>query len=55
MGKEDFLSFENFLVSAWRRMKSELLEEEDKHDFCRAEVMTMSMTESLRWNTLPMA
>ncbi len=38
MGKEELMSFANFLVSAWRKMKSELFEEEDKHDFYIAQM-----------------
>ena len=48
MEKEDLASLVNFLFSAWRRKKSELLIEEVKHDFCKAEEITTSKTESLR-------
>ncbi len=48
MENEDLASLVNFLFSAWRRTKSELFIEEVKHEFCIAEEITTSMTESLR-------
>ncbi len=55
MENEDLASLMNFLFFAWRRTKSELLIEEDEHEFFKAEEMTKSMMESLRRMPRPQA
>ncbi len=39
----DLLSLPNLALSTLLRIKSELLQEEDKHDFVRPEAITMSI------------
>ncbi len=53
MGLAEFLSFLNLVFSAAFRTKSELLHEEDKHDFVKPETMTMAV--SNLWTSLPRA
>ena len=48
-------SFLNFVLSAALSTISELFVVEVKHDFCRAEAMTMSMAVSIQWTSLPKA
>ena len=55
MGLVDFRSFLNLARSAALRTKSELLEEEGKHDFVSPDAMTKSMTESSLWTSRPRA
>ena len=55
MGLAEFLSFLNLAFSAAFRTKSELLHEEDKHDFVKPEAMTRSMAMSNMWTSLPKA
>ena len=55
MGLAEFLSFLNLAFSAAFRTKSELLHEEDKHDFVKPEAMTGSMAVSNLWTSLPRA
>ncbi len=49
MGWVEFLSFLNLEFSAALRTKSELLQEESKHDFVKAEAITMSIAVSSLW------
>ena len=53
MGLTDRLSLPNLAVSAPLRTKSELLQEEDKHDFMRPEAMTMPIAMSNMWTSRP--
>jgi hypothetical protein len=46
MGMMEFTSFLNLAFSAAFRTKSELLQEEDKHDFLNPEAITKSMAVS---------
>jgi hypothetical protein len=55
IGFTDLRSFPNLTRSAPLRTKSELLEEEDKHDFVRAEAITKSIAVSNLWTSLPRA
>ncbi len=55
MGWDEFLSFLNLAFSAAFRTKSELLYEEDKHDFVNPEAITRSMDVSSLWTSLPIA
>ena len=55
IGLTDFLSFPNLARSAPLRTKSELLEEEDKHNFVRPEKITRSTAMSNLWTSLPRA
>ena len=55
MGLAEFLSFLNLVFSTAFRTKSELLHEEDKHDFVKPEVMTRSMAVSSLWTSFPKA
>ena len=54
MGPGDLRSLVKFLFSVWRRIKLELLVEEDKHNFISTEAMTTSIKVSL-WIPRPMA
>ena len=47
IGLTDLLSFLNLTRSAPLRTKSELFEEEDKHDFVKPEAITRSMAVSI--------
>jgi hypothetical protein len=55
MGLPEILSFLNLAFSAAFRTKSELLQEEDKHDFVKPEAITRSMAVSNLWTSLPRA
>jgi hypothetical protein len=55
IGFADLRSFPNLARSAPLRTKSELLEEEDKHDFVKAEAITKSIAVSILWTSLPSA
>ena len=55
MGWAEFLSFLNLAFSIAFRTKSELLHEEDKHDFVKLEGITRSMAVSSLWTSLPKA
>ena len=55
IGFADLLSFPNLTRSAPLSTKSELLEEEDKHDLVRAEAITRSIVVSILWTSLPSA
>jgi hypothetical protein len=55
IGFADLLSFPNLTRSAPLSTKSELLEEEDKHDLVRAEAITRSIAVSILWTSLPSA
>ncbi len=55
MGWAEFLSFLNLAFSAAFRTKSELLHEESKHDFVKAEAITKSMAVSSLWTSLSRA
>ncbi len=55
MGLGEILFFLNFAFSAAFRTKSELIHEEDKHDFFKPEAMTRSMAVSSLWTSLPRA
>ncbi len=46
MGLMEFTSFPNLAFSAAFKTKSELLEEEDKHDFVNPDTITRSMAVS---------
>jgi hypothetical protein len=52
IGLTDLMSFPNLARSAPLSTKSELLEEEDKHDFVRREAMTRSIAVSILWTSL---
>ena len=47
IGLTDLLSLPNLALSAPLMTKSELLQEEDKHDFVRPEAMTKSIAVSI--------
>ena len=51
----EFKSFLNLVFSAALMTKSELLQEEDKHDFVSPEAITKSMAVSSLWISLPRA
>ena len=53
MGLAEFLSFDNLAFSAAFWTKSELLHEEDKHDFGKPEAMTRSMAVSNLYLDVP--
>ena len=55
MGFNEFKSFLNFDFSAAMSTISELLLMDDKHDFCKAEAITMSIAVSIMWTSLPIA
>ena len=55
IGLTDLLTFLNLTRSAPSRRKSELFEEEDKHDFVKPEAITRSMAVSILWTSLPSA
>ncbi len=55
IGLTDLLSFPNFTRSAPLRTKSDLFEEEDKHDFVKPEAITKSVAVSILRATLPSA
>jgi hypothetical protein len=55
IGLQNLLSFANIFDSVALRAKSELLLEEDKHDFVNPEAMTKSIRESILWTSLPRA
>jgi hypothetical protein len=49
------VSFLNLVFSAAFKTKSELLQEEDEHDFVSPEAITKSMDVSSMWTSLPRA
>ena len=49
---QDLLSFAKFADSAALSTKSELLQEEYKHDLVNPKAMTMSIAESIIWTSL---
>ena len=51
----EFMSFLNLVFSVAFRTKSELLQEEDKHDFVSPEAIIKSMVVSILWTFLPRA
>ncbi len=55
MGWAEFHTFMNLAFYAALRKKSELLQEESKRDFVKAEAITKSMVVSSLWISLPMA
>jgi len=55
IGLTDLMSFPNLTRSAPLRTKSELLEDDDKHDFVKPEAMTMPIAVSIMWTSLPKA
>ena len=55
IGLHDLVSFANFFDLAALRTKSELLPDEDKHDLVSPKAMTMSMTVSILWTSMPKA
>jgi hypothetical protein len=55
MGLAEFLSFLNLAFSTAFKTKSELVHEEDKHDYVMLEAITRSMTVSSMWTSLPRA
>ena len=55
IGFVEMESFLNFVLSAALSTISELFVVEVKHDFCKAEAMTMSMAVSILWTSLPKA
>jgi phosphoribosylaminoimidazole-succinocarboxamide synthase len=55
MGLAEILSFLNLAFFVDFRTKSEILQEEDKHDFVKLEAITRSMAVSSLWTSLPRA
>jgi hypothetical protein len=56
IGMTDLLSFPNLARSDALRTKSELFEEEDKHDFVKPpKAITRSIAMSIMWTFLPRA
>jgi len=55
IGLMEFKSFLNSAFSAAFRIKLELLQEEDKHDFVSLKAITRSMAVSSLWTSLPRA
>ena len=51
----EVMFFLNLVFSAAFKTKSELLQEEDKHDFVSPEAITKSMDVSSLWTSLPRA
>ena len=55
MGLMEFTFFLNLAFSDAFKTKSELLQEENKHDFVSSEAITKSMAVSSLWTSLPKA
>jgi hypothetical protein len=55
IGFDEIKSFLNFVFSCALSTISELFVMEVKHDFCKAEAMTMSIAVSDLWTSLPRA